>query len=346
MTAFYNEIDPFAAEWLRELIKAGAIAPGIVDERSIEDIAPDELDRFTQCHFFAGIGVWSYALRQSGWSDDRPVWSGSCPCQPFSAAGKRKAEKDERHLWPAWFSLIKNCKPKVIFGEQVASSEIVGTQLEIDFAIAVREGEFARANKIARKLVKTNGFHFAPRWLDALCGDLEEENYSVRPGVFGAHSVGAPHIRKRLYFAAERLADSDQHRCDQGRISITKAGDDGIIGNSSTGGLADSKSSRRRIFYAEDFRSANAQVDPPANPDHCKLYKEQRLAPSCPGPTNGFWRDVDWLFCRDGKWRPVEPEIFPLAPRTPQHVGMLRGAGNAINAEAAKAFITAFMEAA
>lgn len=88
MVAYYNEIDPFAAQWLRNLIAAGHIADGVVDERSIEDIVPQELEGFTQCHFFAGIGVWSLALRRAGWSDEWPVWTGSCPCQPFSAAGK------------------------------------------------------------------------------------------------------------------------------------------------------------------------------------------------------------------------------------------------------------------
>src|SRR6185437_16607497 len=111
---FYNEIDPFAAAWLRELIKADQIAPGIVDERSIEDITPDELRQYTQCHFFAGIGVWSYALRCAGWPDDRPVWTGSCPCQSLSTATHGKSTAKE--LWPAFEALIAGGKPSTVFG--------------------------------------------------------------------------------------------------------------------------------------------------------------------------------------------------------------------------------------
>lgn len=123
MTAWYNEHDRFAAAWLRELISRGLLAPGEVDERDIREVRAEDLRRFTQCHFFAGIGVWSYSLRKSGWSDDTPVWTGSCPCQPFSASGKREGFSDPRDLWPAWFGLVRELRPVAIFGEQVASRD-------------------------------------------------------------------------------------------------------------------------------------------------------------------------------------------------------------------------------
>ena len=164
--AYYNENEPYVAQWLRNLIEKGLIAPGDVDERSIKDVKPDDLRGYTQCHFFAGIGGWSRALRLAGWDDDRPVWTGSCPCQPFSAAGKGKASSDERHLWPDWMALIKECNPPKVFGEQVDA--------------AIGWG-----------------------WLDAVFNDLEEEGYACGASVLPACSVGAPHRRNRLWFVAD-----------------------------------------------------------------------------------------------------------------------------------------------
>jgi DNA (cytosine-5)-methyltransferase 1 len=117
MAAYYNEIDMFAAAWLRELIKAGLIADGEVDERDIRDVQAADLRGFTQCHFFAGIGGWSYALRLAGWPDDRPVWTGSCPCQKFSGAARGRLVAAD--LWPEWFRLIAAEAPGCLFGEQV-----------------------------------------------------------------------------------------------------------------------------------------------------------------------------------------------------------------------------------
>ena len=166
MANYYNEIDPYAAQWLRNLIDAGHIAPGDVDTRSIVDVKASDLTGYTQCHFFAGIGIWSHALRQSRWPDSRPVWTGSCPCQPFSVAGTGEGVNDERHLWPAWFELIQQCRPDVVFGEQVES--------------AIKHG-----------------------WLDLVQNDLERENYILGATGIPAAGVGAPHIRHRLYFVAQ-----------------------------------------------------------------------------------------------------------------------------------------------
>lgn len=166
MTAYYNEIDPYAAQWLRNLIDGGHIARGDVDERSIVDVRADDLAGYAQCHFFAGIGGWSLALRLAGWPDDRPVWTGSCPCQPFSRAGNRDGAADERHLWPRWFNLVSECRPAVIFGEQVTT--------------AIRD-----------------------HWIDAVAHDLEEKGYAVATAVLPACAVGAPHVRGRLWFVAD-----------------------------------------------------------------------------------------------------------------------------------------------
>lgn len=189
MTVYYNEIDPFAANWLREIIKEGLIPDGEVDTRSIVDVSPDDLRHFTQCHFFAGIGGWSHALRLAGWPDDRPIWTGSCPCQPISAAGKKLAENDPRHLWPDLFRLVRTCRPPVIMGEQVA---------------------------------ETLGY----RWFDGVQSDLEGEGYASEAVDIPALSINAPHVRSRLYWVAQNMADSNSIGTVRsgGKKRITDAG--------------------------------------------------------------------------------------------------------------------------
>ena len=120
---YYNDNAPFVARWLRNLIAAGLLPAGDVDDRSITEVKPDDLKGYDQCHFFAGIGGWPYALNLAGWPVDRPVWTGSCPCQPLSSAGQHEGHADERHLWPAFFGLIAERRPVCVFGEQVASKD-------------------------------------------------------------------------------------------------------------------------------------------------------------------------------------------------------------------------------
>ena len=166
MTAYYNEIEPHAVEWLQRLILAGELPDGDVDGRSIVDVDPEDLAGYTQCHFFAGIGGWPLAARWAGWPDDRPLWTGSCPCQPLSSAGLHLGHADERHLWPTFHRLIAECQPPVVFGEQVA-------------------------NTVGRE------------WLSGVRADLEASGYACGTAIIPACGVGAPHRRDRQWFVAD-----------------------------------------------------------------------------------------------------------------------------------------------
>ena len=161
----YNEIDPYCAQWLRNLIAEGHIPPGVVDERSIEDLEPEYVGRFVQFHAFCGLGGWPLAFRMAGIPPTRRAWTGSAPCQPFSSAGKGAGFADERHLWPAFDWLIGQCRPDLVLGEQV-------------------EGPAGR------------------QWLDLVATDLEGHGYAFGTAVFPAASVGAPQIRHRTYWVA------------------------------------------------------------------------------------------------------------------------------------------------
>jgi len=168
MKTFYNEWDHKTAAWLRELARQGHVTEGIVDERSIKDIQPDDVRGYKRCHFFAGIGGWDHALKLAGFSDDRAVWTGSCPCQPFSSAGKRQGQADERHLWPDWFRLIRECRPDAIFGEQVATRDALA-------------------------------------WWDQVAGDLEGIGYTCWANSVDARCFGHADARQRIYWCANAI---------------------------------------------------------------------------------------------------------------------------------------------
>ncbi len=584
MAAYYNEHDAHAAQWLRNLIERNLIAPGEVDERSIEDVVPSDLRGFIQCHFFAGIGVWSYALRRAGWPDDRPVWTGSCPCQPFSAAGKRSGKSDERHLWPVWFELIKACRPPIVLGEQVASSDVIGRatrkadhlqglrdreelrrvsndwlaaeipwdvqelserareieEIEKSLSdsraaegvetqesrvgsgflgacegererIAVRSGRDGNPETDRHRAVRTDGdlvrlggrleqpvarqnqsisrlrdgerqdsalgpqphdeqvgarespansgrlegetgedravqLTFAGAcgaaegkdcgtWLDDVFADLGRAHYTVGACDSPAAGFGAPHIRQRLYWVGVADATWSARKRNARSLFGTQAPFDGERlavdgplpvglehGHASVVRMADAAKSRRNGTFARAEEKARDEtrlrvsgekfgLGGVAHPESLGLFgrsdngdggrRQCASGQGCeiggmgyacgeglqerigdgrvqretlgtparqtpvggsdvserPGPTNGLWRDVDWLFCTDGKWRPVEPESFPLVDGSAFRVGsgspsfagksrakMLKGYGNAINAEQAAEFIKAAMD--
>lgn len=333
MSAYYNELDPFAAQWLRSLIKAGLIAPGDVDDRSIKEVQPDDLKGYTQCHFFAGIGGWSYALRLSGWDDNRPVWTGSCPCQPFSAAGKKSAQSDERHLWPDWARLIRECRPSVIFGEQVERAVAAG-------------------------------------WLDDVFHDLEAEAYACAAAVLPACAAGGFHRRDRIWFVANAKSARERREigdfCEANGRSHRKLlqqldgagkgfmGDpkhDGWDGGSLFGGNAETIYNDTQRQNGSSKSSGASKSSNVANAQRVRQQGQGEMGRSSDSATPKHWEanmliddsaGLQWIICPDGKSRPVKPGICLLAHGVSNRVGKLRGFGNAIHPPTAAEFIRAY----
>ena len=369
---YYNEQDTFAADWLENLIKEGLIPNGFVDRRSIADVQAEDLDGFSQVHFFAGIAGWPLALRIAGWPEDRAIWTGSCPCQPFSTAGKGKAQKDERHLWPEMFRLIGQRKPDTIIGEQVAS--------------AIGRG-----------------------WLDGISEDLEREGYSIGAIVLGAFSVGSPHRRSRLFWVADSGRTERGWRMQSGgehvrTFHVADGGAHDIVGNSEGIG----RNAKRIGEHSTERNSQQSGVgsvdDKLAKPTSARCKGREnvgagtsdggavdgRRVESKRGMSNGklgnsehgrrcgrepqrsrtdttvpssHWDEFRIVPCSDGKSRRVGTSVSPLANGIPRELGRgiaelsklvrsaranrcgrLRGYGNAIVPQIAAEFIKAFMD--
>ena len=376
---YFNEFDPFASVWIKNLFPDATI-----DKRSIVHVEATDAFRFTRCHFFGGIGGWEYALQLAGWPEDRAVWTGSCPCPPFSCAGKKQRcpacggrpvpcprrtgyficlscehawYADERHLWPEFWRLIRDCLPPVVFGEQVASND----------------------GRI---------------WFAGVRATLERIGYAVGSADLAAASVGAPHIRQRLFWVA------DASGAERGRWTEPERKHGRAIhaaNRSDTRGMADAKDSDRRAESECDEERSRRSVSQDRRPDcwmadsadsrwragivnddageqhpsrrgaACGLgvtiepglerhagdgddgNQPGRIDADTAGSTAaagdiGDWGEYDILSCRDGKARRTKPGIHPLAHGVSSRVGRLRGYGNAIVPQVAAAFIKAFME--
>lgn len=311
---YYNENNKKVAAWLERLVAAGVLPSGDVDSQSIVDVEPRDLKGYTQHHFFAGIGGWPYALKLAGWNTDRPVWTGSCPCQPLSCAGKGLGAEDERHLWPEFHRLIAEHRPSVVLGENVAS-------------------------KLGRE------------WLAGVRLDLETLGYAFGAADLCAASVAAPHMRQRLFWVANanRINGGRTRRCtgvDGGEFETTKE----IQGLTPFRGLEHSKCKRSEKGPNVQGREKGCG-DPGAV---CGLDNTDSKGPQgrsigtteegARPPRTGFWDNPDFVKCADGKTRRVESGILPLAHGVPGRVVKIRGYGNAIVPQVAAEFIKAFCE--
>lgn len=333
---YYNEIDVGAQRWLRELMHEGLIPRGHIDGRPIQDVRADDLRGYGTCHFFAGIGVWAYALGCASFDLGGVTWTGSCPCQPFSVAGKGGGFDDPRHLWPHWVRLIEECRPDRILGEQSAN---------------------------------------AGAWVDLVRTDLEALDYAFGSPDLPAAGFGGAHIRPRFYWLAD--ADNAEWWADRapGNVGdwphagrVQGAGDPGDGGALRWLGDADGGLRGRGICgpgeglsapdgHAAQLRDRGSSPGDPAfglgDAGQPGLSDAQFGILRRPGrwptgrateqPSRASGARVDWLLCRSGVFRPVEPGLAPLVTEAPARMAALRGFGNALDAEVATQFVQAYL---
>jgi DNA (cytosine-5)-methyltransferase 1 len=371
MATYFNEFDPFAAQWLRNLIAVGHLPPGVVDGRDIREVSAADVGNAAECHWFAGIGGWAHALRLAGWPATRPVWTASLPCQPFSSAGRRKGRADERHLWPVFLRLVRDGRPPVCLGEQVASDD---------------------------------GY----RWLARVRDDLEAAGYAVGAADLCAAGAGAPHVRQRLFWVA--IADCPgRWSARQEVVGAACFGRPLLVGPSIHGRLGDAVGAGRQgrgagVRGRPDHRPDGRPPGPPGGragglvaadgrqpgdgglprggqhrqqPEdggagggvddaaddgldgdhpHPRPGESRQAAADPLRPGIDFWSDCEWLPCSDGKARRTQPGLQPLVDGAPFRLAdgrtgstsrakALRGIGNAIVPQVAALFVRAFLEA-
>lgn len=324
MPALYNEVEPYAAAWLRNLIGFGELPDGVVDGRSIVDVRGDDLAGCDELHFFAGVGVWARAVAEAeevtGHRLARPLFTGSCPCQPLSVAGRQQGHADQRHLWPAFHHLIAERRPATILGEQVAGKD-------------------------------------GREWMAAVRHDLEASGYAVGTAILPAGGYGAPHIRYRMFWMADANQVQRGRRVRDERV-VNRASGERVEGDGQPArsgevrGVADAEGMRGRGWQPNSDHDQG-----PADSREGWMVHNGTDARDRPGPADSFWSDADWIFCRDNKWRPIEPGSFPLVDGSAfrlgsggpyegmSRAGMLRGYGNALVLPVARAFVECAMEA-
>ena len=181
------------------------------------------------------------------------------PVSRFRAQDSEKAMPINDISWPAFHNLISECQPSTIFGEQVASKD-------------------------------------GREWFSAVRADLERSGYACGCADLAAASVGAPHIRQRLFWVAD-TESGEAHSTAAGRLLSELA--DG-------GGLGDSERDDGAYTRAGDRSGSSGTT-------------EGTRASGQPGGSD--WNDIELIPCADGKTRVTQPGLRPLAHGVSQSRG-------------------------
>lgn len=259
--------------------------------------------------------------------DDMPqvdLIAGGYPCQPFSAAGKRRGAQDDRHLWPYCIEAVRRLRPAWALFENVAGHVSLG--------------------------------------LDDVCADLEGEGYTIRPLLIPACAVGAPHRRARVFIVAHALGRGrdgialQQGSGETGRRRPPQPSPSGALAHTSGLGRGQRKPESSQPQRLADAHSPGA-TSPVGHPSGTRLPLPKQ--PGEPSPTEcrsgswsatgergrAPWADCVWVQCRDGKLRAAPSGVRMLAHGIPGRVGQIKGYGNAVVPQVVEMIGRAILEA-
>lgn len=247
---------------------------------------------------------------------------GGFPCQPWSVAGKQRGADDPRHLWPEYYRLVCDLRPRWVVGENVPG------------------------------LLSTGA--------DAVLADLEAAGYTCWPVVLGADDVGAPHRRKRVFFVAQ-LADASSGKSGQSskwkrREGISRGGRDSR-GDSPTQYVVADADAGLRDRTGNTLCAGRLAVDNSgADVADAASPRLERRGDTRQSQIAQPWTDSVWPARpgeRQHQWeepRAVESEVGSAADGVSRRLvgwrrGALKGLGNAVVPQVAEVIGRAIMEA-
>jgi len=242
--------------------------------------------------------------------------SGGFPCQPFSAAGKRRGKEDDRYLWPEMRRVIAEIKPAWVVAENVA-----GLTSMAQFDSLPELGSSAGDRYHIGDVYRRTGSGI----LRTILEEIEALGYEVTPIVVPAAGVGAPHYRYRVFI----VAHAERNRRQQGPEVF--CGEESVIAASSEDVPDTDKQHGHNSGHGtgEVCREQREEAELPESKDatHPASGSEQSGGTQC--DVGRFQDQVMQLTGDSGHWA-VEPDVGRVAHGVPKRVDRLRCLGNAV----------------
>lgn len=220
--------------------------------------------------------------------------AGGFPCQPVSLAGRGLAQADDRWLWPAAAAVVRDLQPSWVLLENVPG--LLG------------------------------------RGMGDVLGDLAACGYDAEWDCVPAATVGAPHLRDRVFIVA--YPGREAGRPEAG-ASVASAGGGTVRERPPEPGgrgraVADAENQRQQLRQTEGQRPRRPTSSGPALGDTDGQRRNQRAGLRQDQPSESRPPSVFLAAPAHSGWWATEPDVGRVAHGVPARVDRLRALGNAV----------------